>query len=345
MLKPLTEKVSLFLKQKLGMLGKPVILPFRGFGNENKIVVRGRVMEDRGLAQPRVEANVWRNMGAMLRRYISDNIPAVRVEIQIGEECIEVTTDDNGIFNLEIELSKPLNSAEDWVPYSVKLLDELIENQGEISAEGEVLIPKSNPEFGVISDVDDTFMVSYSAKLRKKMRLMLTKNAHTRMPFEGVSEFYHGLCKSGKNPIFFVSSSEWNLYDLLVDFCKFHNIPKGPFLLKPLKASLIKLLKSGGGQHDHKLEKIRSILETYPDMNFVLIGDSGQHDPELYSQITLEFPARIISIYIRDVTKKKRDREVRKLAENLDHPTTEMLLVKDSADAMEDARKKGLISQ
>lgn len=302
-------------------------------------------MEDRGLAQPKTEANVWRNMGAMLRRYISDNIPAVRVEIKIGEECIEVTTDENGIYNLEITLRDPIEKKEDqWVKYSVKLLDELIRNQGEISAQGEILIPDESAEYGIISDVDDTFMVSYSAKLRKKMRLMLTKNAHTRMPFEGVSEFYHRLHKTGKNPIFFVSSSEWNLYDLLVDFCQFHNIPKGPFLLKPLKSSLIKLVKSGGGQHDHKLEKIRHILETYPEMKFVLIGDSGQHDPELYSQIAKEFPSRILSIYIRDVSKDKRDREVRKIAEDLDHPTTEMLLVKHSENAMEHAIKNGLIT-
>lgn len=343
MLKPLTRKISLYIKQKLGMLGKPVILPFRGFGNQHQITVRGRVMEDRGLAQPEEKANVWKNMGAMLRRYISDNIPAVMVEIEVGNEKVQQLTDDNGIFHLQFSITEAFDRSQNqWVEYTVRLLDQLTEDQGEVTAKGEVLIPSKNSEYGIISDVDDTFMISYSAKVRKKLKLMLTKNAHTRLPFEGVSKFYHLLHKEGKNPIFFVSSSEWNLYDLLIDFCEYHNIPKGPFLLQPLKASLLKLIKSGGGDHNHKLEKMRQILNYYPEMKFILIGDSGQHDPELYAEITREFPDRILSIYIRDVTKKKRDQEVQKIAGSLDHQT-EMLLVKHSDRAIEHAMGKGFI--
>ena len=66
--------------------------------------------------------------------------------------------------------------------------------------------------------------------------------------------------------------------------------------------------------HEHKLGPIRRILETYPALSFVLLGDSGQQDPELYLRVLREHPGRICAIYIRDVSATRRDRQVDELA-------------------------------
>ena len=127
---------------------------------------------------------------------------------------------------------------------------------------GDVLMVSRKHEFVIVSDVDDTLLVSHSTQFVKKMRLMLFKNAITRLPFPGVTDFYkalqNGMDESTFNPIFYVSSSERNLYDLLIDFLAYRNIPKGPFLLRNMQTSLLKLIKAGGGNHQHKLESIRS---------------------------------------------------------------------------------------
>src|SRR5690606_25786914 len=108
-------------------------------------------------------------------------------------------------------------------------------------------------QLGIISDIDDTILISHSTSLIKKLRLMLLKNASTRLPFEGVAAFYRalhrGINSNCLNPLFYVSSSEWNLYDLLIDFCNHQHIPKGTFMLHDLKVGILKLFKSGRGKH------------------------------------------------------------------------------------------------
>src|SRR5690606_19793084 len=157
----------------------------------------------------------------------------------------------------------------------------------QIHATGEVRIVSHQQKLIVVSDIDDTVMISHSTQTLRKLRLMLLKNALTRSPFVEVSKFYRALAEetntSASNPFFYVSSSEWNLYDLLEDFFHFNHIPKGVFLLRKLKSSIYKFWKSGGGSHDHKYEKTESLLKLYSEQKFILIGDSGQHDPKIYS--------------------------------------------------------------
>jgi phosphatidate phosphatase APP1 len=94
----------------------------------------------------------------------------------------------------------------------------------------------------------------------------------------------------------------------------------------------------------YKLGVIRTLLSTYPDLPFVLIGDSGERDPEIYHQIVQEHPERILAIYIRDVTTRERDAEVRKISEGLRALGVEMLLVTGTVEAAGHAEGLGLVS-
>jgi phosphatidate phosphatase APP1 len=177
---------------------------------------------------------------------------------------------------------------------------------------------------------------------------MLLKNALTRLPFPGVAEFYKALAEGKtsreKHPFFYVSSSEWNLYDLLDDFFSFNQIPKGVLLLRKLNHSIYKFWKSGGGNHEHKYEEIKMLLEFYLNQKFILIGDSGQQDPLIYSQIAEEYPGRIETIYIRRIHSKTFLDKKKNIAEKLRKIGTDYVETKDTIEAVRHASEKGYIN-
>ena len=154
--------------------------------------------------------------------------------------------------------------------------------------------------------------------------------------------FYEALQRGAdglaNNPIFYVSSSPWNIYDLLEDFLDVHGVPEGPLFLKDWSPTVL------GKHKGHKLGIISTLLDTYPDLPFVLIGDSGEEDPEIYSQVVRERPGRVRAVYIRDVTSAERDAEVRAIAEEVRGLGVEMVPVPDTAAAAEHAASAGLIS-
>lgn len=341
------RKIKLGLKQQLGWLGIPQILPYRGFGNEHILYLNGAVLEDKGLCTPEVQDSIWDNMLAMFKRFQSDEIPGIKLRATFMGESKEVVTDERGFFEVTFVPRNIPEKHEAWQYVDYELLEEVVPDQKDITARGQAMLLTAESQFGVISDVDDTILISKATNFLKKMRLMLFKNAHSRLPFEGVAAFYKALQKgvTGKhyNPIFYVSSSEWNLYDLLVDFCLVRGIPKGPFLLQTLEEDWYKFWKSGGS-HSHKADKIRKILSTYHDLKFILIGDSGQKDAEIYSQIVKEFPGRIAAIYIRDVSKKKRDIKIQRMSKTLEDNGVDLMLVKDTEAAAQHAIARGFIS-
>jgi phosphatidate phosphatase APP1 len=167
------------------------------------------------------------------------------------------------------------------------------------------------------------------------------------LPFEGVAAFYRALHRGlegrPRNPVFYVSSSPWNLYDLLVDFLTLKGLPKGPLLLRDLGLDRQKFIKSGHGTH--KIAQVDRLFEMYPDLPFILIGDSGQHDPEIYKQVVERDPDRVLAIYIRDVSTPRRAREVQALATDVEAAGVPMQLVPDTEAAAEHAVAKEFIPE
>jgi phosphatidate phosphatase APP1 len=210
----------------------------------------------------------------------------------------------------------------------------------------QILVPSPRAKFGIISDVDDTIMVTNARHLMKMAFATFLRNARGRVPFPGVGALYKALQQGGsgadENPVFYVSSGPWNLYDLLQDFLELNSIPVGPVLLQDFGFEPGRFLMAS--HLEHKMAEIERILQTFPELPFVLMGDSGQHDPEVYRKVLERVPNRIKAIYIRDVTDQERDEEVRKLAEQVKEHAGTLLLVQSSAEAGEDAFGRGLIS-
>jgi len=143
------------------------------------------------------------------------------------------------------------------------------------------------------------------------------------------------------NPVFYVSSSPWHLYGPLVDFMRLQGIPLGPLLLREIGLrDVFKLTKHG----NHKLEKIELILRFYPRMRFVLIGDSGERDPEIYAEILRRHPNSVRMIYIRNVNPDPaRIEALDRLIEETSGTGTQLVLAPDSVFAASHAAAEGLI--
>ncbi len=334
------DRLRFGLKRRTGRIGPIEILPYRGHGTLDKLFLKGRVLEMVGTAPPGAGDSRRRNLRNMVRRFLSSEIPYARVRASHGGHELEVVADEEGFFDLRFDLEEPLKGSTGWHPVEIELLWPRTREAG-ARARGSVLVP-ADARFGVISDLDDTVVRSSVTNLLKMARIVLLSNAHTRLPFEGVSDFYQALQlgSSGEdfNPIFYVSSSPWNLYDMLEDFLDVHGVPAGPLFLKDWSPTTLR-------DHDrHKLGVVRTLLGMYPDLPFVLIGDSGERDPEIYRQVVREYPGRVRAIYIRDVTTRDRDVAVHAIADELKNVGVEMLLTGDTLEAAEHAAEKGLIS-
>ena len=179
----------------------------------------------------------------------------------------------------------------------------------------------------------------------RKIYLLLTKDPETRKPFKGVVGFYKALnsgVTSQSNPFFFVSSSEWNLYDFLIKFIRFHKLPKGVLQLKDIKEGFLDFFRSGFGSHDHKRIKIERILKMYPGRQFILLGDNGQHDAYIYHRLANEYHDQVKAIYIRTVKKSNR-KDVNEVLEKIAGMDIPSLQFKSSSQALEHAKKHGFI--
>jgi phosphatidate phosphatase APP1 len=339
------DKLKFRLRQRLNKLGPVMILPYRGFGNANEIYLKGRVLKDKGILSAEDNDTVWQNILATYRRFASVEIPNVRVRAHFAGVTQEVVTDKEGYFEVRIKPTEPLPIAQAWHEVELELLDQVHPGQDTVTATGMVVTPTIGSQFGVISDVDDTILQTNATSLRKAAQLTFLNNARTRLPFEGVAAFYRAL-QSGPdsslfNPVFYVSSSSWNLYDLLVDFCIVQGIPKGPLMLRDLGIDVGQFIKSS--HHNHKFDQIKLIMDTCENLPFVLVGDSGQHDPEIYLEVIKTFPKRIKAVYIRDVSQDIRDASVQAIISKAKELGVDMLLVPHTVAAARHAAELNLI--
>jgi phosphatidate phosphatase APP1 len=304
-----------------------IILPYLGYGTAQKLAVRGRVLEDEGFLPTADADSRWRNLVRFYKRLESDEVPGARLRARFLGLEKETTTDNEGYFSLSLEPRGRLGPGA-W--QEVEL--ELLEPQAGIEAIARVLVPPQRARFGVISDIDDTIVSSHVANKLKMILTVALSNARTRKPFKGVAAFYRAL-HAGVNPLFYVSKSPWNLYAPLLEYLEVQGLPLGPLMLRDFGISLKK---------NHKTEAIEDILRTYPKLKFILIGDSGEEDPEIYSDIVHRFPQRIRVIYIRSV-EPKRIPAVEKLIKEAAKRGCQLVLAPDSEFAAAHAATEGLI--
>lgn len=335
------------LRKRLNYFHPIQIVPYRSYGTAHRLYLKGRVLENKGIAQAGDKDTVLNNLLNMYKRFESDEVMDARLQVKFQGQTHELISDREGYFVINIEPPTPLPLDNIWHELEVELVNVPIPHTAGIRATAEVLVPPTDAEYGIISDIDDTIIHSNAYSALGMSRIVFLNNARTRLPFAGVSEFYQALQlgRNGKrnNPFFYVSSSPWNMYDLLKDFLDLNHIPAGPLLLRDF--GLLQNKFMGGGHMSHKFKEIQNILLTYPELNFVLIGDSGQEDANIYREVVKQFPTRILAIYIRDVQLPEREKMAVAVSEDLKNHSVPMLVVDNSVEAAEHAAQIGLIFQ
>jgi phosphatidate phosphatase APP1 len=315
------------------------LVPYRGFGTESHLGLSGRVLAERAILRASDRESVWRNLLASYQRLQSDEIPGARIRAQFEDQVLEVVSDEEGYFQIALSLTRPPAQASLWHDVALELMEPAQPHR--VAARGEVMIPPADAEFGVISDLDDTVIQTGATSLVRMLRSTLLESARSRLPFEGVADFYR-LLHRDRNPIFYVSSSPWNLYDLLTEFLAIQQIPAGPLLLGDFGVDDNKLIHAPHDEHKH--QQIQRVFDTYPRLPFVLIGDSGQQDPEIYWEVVRTAPDRVKAVMIRDVTNPQRDTTVHTIAARIAELGVEMFLVPDTSTALGHARRLGLVA-
>lgn len=324
------------------------IITFKTYGTMQLLYLRGRALEDEDID---LDKKGWFNLLInSWKRFGSDEVRNTLLSIIIdNEKKISCLTDEEGYFliNKSVDNVKGTIDAKGWL--SFKTIYNEISDKPSIqlnnSFKGEMLIPKSECKFGVISDVDDTILHTGVAS-PLKWRLVINtffKTPHKRKALEGSVEFYHllhnGKTKCEANPIFYVSNSPWNLYRYLDFFLQKNNFPKGPLLLRDFRTPFDRTPKT---ELAHKYQETYNILNTYPNLKFILIGDCGEKDADIYLDVVKTFPNRIAAIYLRAVEHKKRMKRIKKLFKN--YNDVPFLIVESTDEAVIHAKKQGFIA-
>ena len=152
---------------------------------------------------------------------------------------------------------------------------------------------------GVISDVDDTIMVTQApSPIRAAYNLLIMNPAH-RSPVPGMAAFFNGLASVRNDiPFFYLSTSPWNVEASIRHFIVREKFPEGPLLLRDLDPRPKTFIPNGP---QHKLEFATQLMDDFPDMRFVLLGDDGQKDPSTYADIIRRHPGRVLAVGIRQL--------------------------------------------
>lgn len=314
---------------------------YHGYGHAGRYVIYGHVLGFGPMPRKKFSRNVLKNTAALARLFIVRPLAGARLQLLWEGEIFKTTSEDDGFFKIEWSLNRHLASG--WHPLQVEMMDE--DDKVITTGTGYIFIPHPT-QLGFISDIDDTFLISHSSNLRKRLLVLFTRNAHSRKPFQGVVRHYQALTmanttENAPNPFFYVSSSEWNLFHYIREFTSINGLPRGVFLLSQMKR-FSQLFKTGQNNHTTKFMRIVRVLESYPTQKFVLLGDSSQMDPDIYAAVAKHFPHQVHAVYIRDVYKKNQEK-ARETLEQIEAAGVHCCFFAHSSEAFEHSQRIGLI--
>jgi len=307
-----------FLARITGRLGKPMVAEiYYAIRHERGVSVKGRTLLARTWPHPSADDPALVNLYHMLRRWCTPERPYSLVQVSAGGAAVAKRTDREGYFEIDLPLPSAIHD---------ELLIELPESEISEPASWPIDCPAHHPGVVILSDVDDTVLVTHAGRLLSMLATTLLGNALTRQLFPGVTTLYRHLRQGPDpqndrlNPVAYVTSSPYNLHGLLHHVFELNDLPIGPFFMTDWGLDEDKWLKRS--HRDHKLAAIEQVLSWYPDKPAIFFGDTTQHDVPIYVEAALSHPGRISMILIHRVSSGKRIAMLREEAAKLDgHPT------------------------
>ncbi len=257
------------------------IAPYIGYVTPEHLIVRGRVLADQRDTNLREGQGLWRNLRQMVGLFITSEV----ANVTVSADGVTAVTDDEGYFTLLL----PRDDVTGWRNVTV--------TAGQASVDCPVMVADPSASIGVISDIDDTMMQTGAYSLWRNLWTSLTGNAATRVVFADAVALMARLSDEGRNPVHYVSSSPWNFHGFLAEVLERNGLPRGPMFLRDYGISETQFITGTHG--DHKGSAIDVVLAALPDLPFVLIGDTGQHDAEVYLAAAKRHAGRIQRVILR----------------------------------------------
>ncbi|HLP23802.1 MAG TPA: phosphatase domain-containing protein [Microbacteriaceae bacterium] len=259
----------------------PTVVAFTGYGTERSVRILARVLFVRD------EPHAARVRG--WRSFVSVPISNARVTVRIGETETALVADRGGVIDAMVDVSlRP-----GWHTATF-----ITEDGPESTAP--VVVVGDGVTTGVISDVDDTVMVTMLPRPLLAAWNTFVLNEHARIPTAGMAVLYEKLlAKHAGAPVVYLSTGAWNVAPTLRRFLSRNLFPAGPLLLTDWGPTHDRWFRSGKA---HKEENLRRLAVEFPNIRWILVGDDGQHDIDLYSYFAAEFPDHVRAIVIREMT-------------------------------------------
>lgn len=314
---------------------------YHGYGHTHDLVVYGHAFCFKAKTNQIYSNNIFVNILHLLKLFVVIPAPFIKIRLNFYGQIIENKTSYDGFFRFEFKAKTDVSAG--WHIVTVEALAD--DDKVLVAGEGKIYVPHKT-QYAFISDIDDTVMVSYSAKMYKRLRQLFIKNPRTRKTFPSAKDHYQLLAKANTtrdqpNPFFYVSSSEWNLYDYLVETFRFNGLPEGSFLLNQLKR-WTSLFKTGKTGHEGKLLRVMRILDAFPEQKFIFFGDNSQQDPSIYQAIIEKYPLNIKAVYIRNV-RFSRTKITQEILDKIQQKNIATCLFVHSDQAILHSREIGLI--
>ncbi|MFD1722200.1 App1 family protein [Amnibacterium endophyticum] len=282
------QAIREFREQRARRKGRtPIVIPYAGYGSTSWIRVLGRVLiTNRDPSAEGLESiRGWRSF---------TGIPVDRapVLVEAGGTRHHVLADRGGVIDVKIEVALTPG----W--HDVTLRCEDVPDADEFTAPVFVLDPDA--PFGVVSDIDDTVMVTALPRPLLAAWNTFVLNEHARNPTPGMSVLYDRIRRAHPAaPFLYLSTGAWNVAPTLRRFLSRNLYPAGPLLLTDWGPEPDRIFRSGRA---HKIDELERLAAEFPDVKWLLIGDDGQHDEETYSGFAEAHPENVAAIGIRQLS-------------------------------------------
>lgn len=279
----------------------PGVIPYIGYGSTEWVRVLARVLylpansplpdavQSGSAPRPHL-AQVSRVRG--WRSFMSLHVPHRRVCVLIdGEEITEVAADRGGVIDHVV----PVRLSPGWHTISLRA-----SGNGEQLSHAPVYVVDPDARFGLLSDVDDTILNTALPKplVAAWNSFVLDENARTSTP--GMPVLYdHLLAAHPGSPVIYLSTGAWNVAAALSRFLERNLYPMGALLLTDWGPTPDRWFRSG---REHKLRELDRLAREFPKIQWLLVGDDGQHDEELYQRFAKKHPKNVAAIAIRQLS-------------------------------------------
>ena len=224
------------------------------------------------------------------RLFVDAPVPYLPVTIRFGAVSVRTRADQEGYIDVVV---RGHGLGPGWH-------EARIEATGAGTVTTRILIVAPGPRLGIVSDIDDTAMVSHVPRMFVAAWNQLVKYTSSREPVPGMAELLTRIERAHPGtPVIYLSTGAWNVVPTHRSFFERHGFPAGPMLMTDWGPTNTGLFRSG---IEHKRTELRRLMIDLPDVTWLLVGDDGQHDPLIYGEAAREHSDRVAAVAVRRLT-------------------------------------------